>query len=369
MIRNAIFGLSILSILSQRNNLKRWALFLISTSILSFGYLFSSSIDLILIMMLIFSISSIDFKSFNLMIKAGIFGVLIGISLVFLFCGLRLIPDNIQIRLGVVRRSFGFNAPILFPGLMYAISSSILLLKRNSITWRLILLTALLNGVPMLVSNGRSYFVMYIISLVLIIFINKDNRLISRRAKCWIMFFITFLSVSFGAFFSVYLTTNYDYKNILVRTINNYLTGRLMWWNMYWETYELRPFGQDFLSGEAASNFGLNSNMVLDNLYLQLLLRHGYIISIMVGFIFFMMLYRLVKNNDLVSIILWFSWTISFFVGATAMYLNRNFMILQLVILLSQKPLYQKEDESSTKIMETESFLDNGGFGHEQTKK
>lgn len=337
-----VIGFACFFILTKKNTFKNWISIFIILCLLVIGFLNSGYFDAIFIFLIFISLDESNYLD---IVRTCFFGILFGIAFVLLLYFLNYIPDKVQIRLGNIRHSFGFLIPIMLPGITYSGSICFLLLKKDKVDIKKILIIVLANLLPFIYCDGRTYFIQIVLLSICFISEIVCKKLGFKTVKFW--YFLALLALISGLLFSLYFAMNYSASNLTMSKINALMTGRLSWWKLYWDTYEVFPFGQEILrinASEASSGGFLNSSMmILDNTYISLLLENGWIIFL----IFMICLVKLLKvlmiRNDTISLILWLSWITTFMSGNNALFLNRNILLLQFCFLL----LHLKEVEHS----------------------
>jgi len=348
IIRNVIvqlvFLLSIAMIIQKKMSAKSWALFSAVSLIILLSSYFSGETSFINI---ILYCAAVNKEDENKVIKSLLIGTLFAVSLVLLMNFFGLIPNYIQIS-GEhrIRNSLGFNQPVLLPGFILNIGIAYIFLNRKNIT----LLKILYLLIPALTINysadgrGSTFAVVTICIFSYLVTkyrLNENEKIISR---------IVFFSKSVYLFlfaFSIYSAHNFMNSGWL-QILNRILTGRISLFSEYWQMYNITIFGQEMIrvTQFAARGTDLRA-IVLDNAYLSMLLGHGLIMTFLITILIFKLLNILKERKDLISIGIWVTLFITFFIATNSLYFWRNALIFQFVYLFEPKANFQKKKEMS----------------------
>ena len=258
------------------------------------------------------------------LIKSAIIGYICSISFILFFYMLGFLPDNVQIRLDVVRHSFGFNLPIHLPSVIFSIISAVIFYFREKINIFLLLILSIPMFIVNEFSDGRTYLLVFMCIFAALLLIKVVNS--PKYSK--FLFFVAICNYIGGLFFSIYSAFNFWNIPILLK-INEILTGRIWWWAKYIKNYTISLLPQSIIRGSENG-----TTWILDNGYLTLLLENGLLIFIGFTLVLFVTLKKLMKEEDCVSLILWNAWLLTFISGNNGLMVSKNILLLQIGSLL-----------------------------------
>lgn len=330
-----IIILSIYFIVIGKTKLKDWVI-LFSLLLLAFTTYYSSrNIDFSFFLLVVLGMRNKDIYK---VIKSVYIGMLLGIIFVLFMYLIGLSPDIVQIRLGRVRHSLGFSLPIILPALYYSLVSAFILLKKNKLKSKHILIIVLFSIIIMLMCDGRAPMLLTLLTVFTVYF--TTNTSISTKKLSNIFFWISVICLIFAISMSLYFVFYYDSNNIYHFKINEQLTGRAYWWNLYQSTYDINLFGQNILRVGGASindsSVFLNSNlMILDNGYLSIIFEYGVVTFIIFIILLTVNLKILKVKKDYISLIVWLGWIMYGIVSNQIYFIDRNFALFQFVYVLS----------------------------------
>lgn len=261
-----------------------------------------------------------DRTDLNRLLKSAILGYICSISLILIFFMMGLLPDNIQVRLDVVRHSLGFNLPIHLPAAVFSMTSAIIFYFRNTVNTYLLLALSIPMFIVNEFSDGRTYLLVFI-CIFIAVFLKK---FINNIKYSNFLFFVAIVNYIGGVFFSLYSAYNFWNSTALLK-LNEILTGRVWWWAKYIENYSIKLFPQTIIRGNEDGTM-----WILDNAYLTLILENGLLIFISFTILLFLNLRKLRKENDCISLILWNAWFLTFISGNNGLMVSKNVLLLQI---------------------------------------
>lgn len=252
--------------------------------------------------------NNVDIRSIiKTLFSAQVFAFILIIG--FYFFGL---IDNYQLlrdSTNQIRNSMGFNHPntaslkALQICLMYVyLSKDNLRLKHCAI-----ILMFSLFVYQFTYSNTSFYLTLLLISMLLFYIIsNKKIKLLSN-ASHRVIRLLKYISLLCGCF-SLYMTLNYENSSLILDIVgsDSTLFSRFNQMFIYFNTYNITLFGQPLYyhgSGNEISD-AVTGMYTLDNAYINLLLGLGIIVFVMFFLLFFRIIYKCIKENNLIPLIL-----------------------------------------------------------------
>jgi|GEM_PF-2975314 len=199
---------------------------------------------------------------------------------------------------GMWRNSLGFWHPNTAGAIFVAVLMGYLTtLKEKSNLW-IILLFGAAFAITHYFSDSMTAFLLTVLlityTLFLKIFMKFKNFLF--KATLWMFNFI----VPFFMIASYALSFFYNENNPIMRRISSLTTGRLGFGHVFVREYPITLLGQSltFRSGnEVGSNVTAETFRVLDNGYLNVLLTQGLIYTVIILFIFMLIVNRMFKEG------------------------------------------------------------------------
>lgn len=118
-----------------------------------------------------------------------------------------------------------------------------------------------------------------------------------------------------------------------------FFTGRLKWFAIAWREYPINLFGNNV----SYNINGPENGIILDNVFLTILLRHGILIFLMCVIIIGKLLKHLKNNKEVVVLSIWFVIFINSAVSASWMPIWKSIVLLQIAQMIAEKCKPQKE--------------------------
>lgn len=189
---------------------------------------------------------------------------------------LRILPDIVSIRSGVIRSSLGFSHPNT-PGMfLFSILILVSILIDNKVTKAVILSFFIILGVTIFsYTNSRSS----ILILGSVLLVNVGNSFFSKF-KLYIFNFKYFIPIIFTSFtlISYIASILYGKGNLFVKNLDTFLTGRISLGYKFIREYGFSIFGQNISYGFWTEGTVFSKYRFLDNVYLKVLLNYGVVI-------------------------------------------------------------------------------------------
>lgn len=324
------FGMCI--IVFSRKTLNAWVMVSIYLSVSMITFLMSKNMDFFFSIFIVLVMAHLNIDAIY---KSFFQGMILGIIFVLLLFMLGVLPDIIQIRLGAVRHSFGFSLPVILPALFFSSICAFLYLYRNSYTWKLLLAIFVLQIPIYYYCDGRGSFILSCIVLLgaMIIRYLYNDRIND------ILVAASIISLFVILFFSIYLAKYYDAGNTHLYDLNQQLTGRPQWWNLYWNTYNPKLFGQVVarVGGAAAIENSSLDMMILDNGYLSILLEYGIFALVIFLSLIVFGLVSLWKKKDTIGLLILMVWIFYGLVSNQIYFIDRNVGLVLTASFLSSR--------------------------------
>lgn len=229
----------------------------------------------------------------DIVLLLSIVTLLVGtlLSIVFNFGG------DISIRNGFLRYSFGLQHPNLVGSLLFTVALCICLKFSKSRLFLSVLSCVLISLFIYIFTNSRtssSLTFLFVPCIVVYRFIlsSKVNckHLINLRIILFCVAVLFFIA-------SFVVMTIYNSSNHYFDVINNNLSGRLYYLNYYWRNYPPQFFPQNLNNVATVNCFDGNTwiseGLILDNAYLMIIFRYGYIV---IPFIIFLCLASIILS-------------------------------------------------------------------------
>lgn len=324
--------LFLISFLLVRHPVKVWINFIAFLLIIGCVTVFSREFNLLIYVFMIFGIQKESIKSF---IIAGYYALIFSCILVCILYFTGVLPNTTVYRLGELRNTLGFNLPVTLPSFLFSITSIFVYLNYNKISILNILPLLLINSIVFIYTNGRTGFFFSIVLLIGPLFL----RLLNNKYGLRILFYLNLYGLLIANAVSIFAAIFFTNSNGILSSIDKILTGRIYWWNLYWNTYSINLFGQQILriSSEARLKDSFSQIMILDNTYLSILIEYG----VLLYFIIIFLLIKLFSNlRDLKhSSLLWILF-VNILIGVSGnslLYLETNVFLLIFVFLVDSR--------------------------------
>lgn len=322
----------------SNKTIKAWIITVICLLVLIVVLIKSNNVDFPFSIFIVLVAAQFDKKKIY---KAFFRGMAIGMLFVLFLYVIGIVPDVVQIRLGIVRHSFGFSLPLILPALYFSLVCAYLFAYQDKVTWKSLMIIFFVQIPIYIYCDGRAPLILTSLGLLGVIVIKYANK---RKLRD-VFLVLGVISLVLALLISFYFAKYYNGSSVQLYNLNQQLTGRLEWWNLYWTEYSPKLFGQILTrTGGAAvlSNSSLNA-MILDNGYLSIFLEYGvasfamFITLVAVGLI------ELWKKNELIGMMLWILWICYGVVSNQIYFVDRNIGLILLVSFFSIRVIRRKE--------------------------
>lgn len=312
--------------------LKKLILLILTFIIFLISSLVSSDWNTLLVLSVIIAGANIQFKKF--VVSASI-GILSSIFVVLTFISLKLIPNVQTFRSdGSVRNGLGFIQPVVLPNLI-----TFLLIFLGYLFYKKIGLWYIFTLIPAYIvyifCDSRGAFFRGVLIVIVFTFSKKIKW---TKKKIDLLYQTNILLMIFGILGTFYLAINYNSGNTVMNKISQFMTGRPFWWNRFWELYDSKLFGQELIrvSSSAVRDGNSESMMILDNAYLSLWLESGVLVFCILIFMIYKTLGALKKDNDYLSLAIWFSFLLFSITANSGLKIDSNIFLLQIGLIYKE---------------------------------
>ena len=213
--------------------------------------------------------------------------------------------------------TLGFKNPNTLSILLFSLVAIYTYNNYEKMGFKEIVFTLLICIFVFVIFQSRS-FIIVTVGLFLLEIIDKYLIKLSSLNKIWFFRILTLLMPMIITYISYFLSVNWNRYDLL-RKINLLFSWRFWLWSKYTTAYKITPFGL---------NFDWETNGTLDNGYLVLLFRYGWVIWILYILIFTYTFYKAYKNDNSKLILLLIAYYIYFFTESYPMMVNANVPIL-----------------------------------------
>lgn len=322
-----------LKFLLIRHSIRVWINFVFFITVVSLVTYFSREFNLVVYVLIIFGMKKESLKSF---ICVAYYALISSCTFVVMLYFLGILPDVVVYRLGEARSAMGFNLPVTLPSFIFSISSIFVYLNFKKISIINITPLLLINVFIFYYTNGRTG----IIFSILILIGSLIFKCLGKSFSSKILLYLNLLGLFFVNAISILTANLYSNGNFILMAIDKILTGRIYWWNLYWNTYDITLFGQQILriSSEARLKDSFSQIMILDNTYLSILIEYGFVFYIIIILCLIKLLFRLNKTKDIKLLWILFVNILIGISGNSLLFLETNvFIIIFSIIVESRK--------------------------------
>lgn len=236
-----------------------------------------------------------------------------------------------------MRNSLGFTLPVILAGLYFALLCAYVLTKKGKVTLpTTVFLLLLLIPIDAL-TDGRAGSSLTIALLVATFILNRLR--VSDRKKFNICKVAAILSFVAATAISVFFAMYFDSRVPAHAAFNMSLTGRLRWWNLFYQNYGFSFLGQQVVRvGSAAVRDSIyldRADMaILDNSILSILIEFGIVAFVVFALLFFALIKELQKSNDYTSLLIWTLFIVFGIVSNHLIHIQRNILLIQFSLIL-----------------------------------
>lgn len=331
--------LAFVNIFTMKAKLKVWFSCLLIGSILMLSAYNSQNTSLFNVFILIMVFKNYDFDK---TIKVLLISTLVPTFTVLLSFYMGILPDVIRYRQsGLPRQSLGFSHNLYLGNFFFAMSMQIIYLYKDKIKTVHTIILIIIELPIFLLTDGRTVFNLMIVQAILIFIyqhVSRDKKNFNRLFS-WMYGILAFFSIIFTSILSIWFASNYNGNGVLYR-LNGLLSGRPELWNHGWRNYNPQLMGQavnevssiDILTSSRQLNY-----FVIDNAYLQLILRFGIITFIMYVLFFVVLIIFLVKHENVIVLSQVIVFGIYGFISNGPLYFYRNYFLLFGILLFNSR--------------------------------
>lgn len=300
MRRLLIFLLGILSLVLLSHTLKQYVFFIIGIGITGYSFIIKhASIEYLIIVIIIFSLSTIDPKT---ILKFSIIFIFLNLLVLVICSKIGWIPNLLFYRDGTLRQSLGTIYPLAFAAYIFFLCGGYVAINQGKDKILLQIFVLILASTFLFKVNGArndSILTLLMIGSVLSVYIPKRfNKFIST---------ISAVTVFFLSVLSIFITIILPYTTNLYNSLNIIFNGRLQFQYMVFNYYRPHILGQLIPEiGLGGSQAPVLNYFYIDNSYTKLLFMAGIAFTVLMYYILITLVRRLIKKDmyKLVYIIL-----------------------------------------------------------------
>ncbi len=244
-----------------------------------------------------------------------------------------------------LRNSCGFVYPTVFASVILYFCLFLWIKKKKCSDWLMIIPGLLSFYVSYFVASSRTSALCSLVFTVLIVIYNlckllpQDNHVIKVIQKLFV--FVLYLSFVIFAIITLVTSLMYFYQMPIANQIDALMSNRVSLAVRGAEKYGILPFGSNFeLIGGSASWAQYN---FIDNSYALMVIRYGWVYFIMVAYLWFMTMRKVVKSGNYKMAIV--MGIIAFHCLSEQYYTEINFNLF--LVLPFAKFMNKKDDEVS----------------------
>lgn len=316
---------------------KHFFLFIFIGSLLAVSYIKSGSTTLLISYILIISAKDIDFTK---LLKVFI-SVLSVSSIFIILLSQANIIENLQIirqDTGDLRYALGFGHPNTLGLVVLLVCMSWMYIRFDNLNFIDYISWALLALLIDQVVDSRTSLYMILLLLFLTIIFKMFGNVIMKFNISKLLLILMFPLFSL---LSIWFTVQYDRTNPLFVLINQLVSGRIRLANYFYNEYGFSLFGQKItLIGTIESLYIPGASpQLLDNVYLQLIIRFGFISLLIFCGCYIFLINKCIKEKNIALIICIILMAIY---GLTEVYPINVIYNFTLIAILSTTNLKQK---------------------------
>ena len=208
-----------------------------------------------------------------------------------------------------IRNSIGFNHPNTAALKAFQLCMMYIYLMKSKLRlWHCVIIFLFGTIVYKYTNSNTSFYLTLLLTSLLILYLISKGKIgILSSATSRVIRVLKYISV-FSVGFSLYMTLNYQNSSELIGMFKSESTliSRFSQMYNYFKTYNITLFGQELYyhgSGNVISD-STTGLYTLDNSYIYLLLGLGIIIFILYFVLYIYAIYKSLKENDLIVLIL-----------------------------------------------------------------
>lgn len=230
---------------------------------------------------------------------------IITVAVVVFSSYLGLIDNVVMYKAGRVREFLGFRYALYLPGILLNVTAMWVYLRKDKIDLIGTAFWGLVNWYVYYMTESRISFVIAEALLVVALLMKWLPKVVEKLRPLWAVLIPSFL-VCGGA--SVVLTILYDWSIPWMRKINGILEGRLNLGQYSMREYGVTLFGQQIeWVGNGLDSTGNSVEAMydyVDNLYVKVLVRYGFVFAIAMAVFTTWAMYRLWKRREYLILII-----------------------------------------------------------------
>lgn len=266
----------------NRREIKKFIIECLLLLLAGISYIFSGNAMIVEWLLFIFVSEDILEKEKMLKYTCIVKMLILIVAVVLYFAGIT--ESVVYYRDGKERRTLGFASPNTLGIIIFSIMVDYIYLRRNKINWRDYLGIVLIGLLIMKFTNSRSIFISSSLLVLMIIFYKLTER---KNIKFKIDYLMPILTIA--SFICMLL---YIQNNPIIIKINEIISNRIYIASEYYKTYSIKFWGNKIKKYE----YWIGYDQTIDNVYLNLIIIHGILMTIIVNIIGVIKLKRVRKK-------------------------------------------------------------------------
>lgn len=224
--------------------------------------------------------------------------VLSTISAIFVVVSFKLgiITQYVMYRGGTPRFSLGFYHPNTVGVVFFMLIAEYFYIKRDNLKLIDFVLSTALAMLMYRITDSRTTLIVILFLIISIFFV----RFLSLKRGKKFLYFCLLLPILFPVL-SIWAVQNYQSNNFVYK-INQILSGRIYYGNLFINTYGIHMFGDQNVkiigTKQVMESYGAVKGMILDNSYLLTLVDNGVFILILLTSLYLYLMFRVLKNEN-----------------------------------------------------------------------
>lgn len=298
-------------------------------------------ISLILLLLLLYSSKNVDFEK---IVKIDCCLKLSYVLIMFLLFFMGIATDNLAYHNNIIRHSLGFSHANQLGIIISTIAIEYLYIHKGKINLFFILYLFFAFYILLVVTDSRASLLL-LLMVCLGVLLQKFNFKKQFNYRVFSGFVdYSFVIMTLVTFLLVILYSN---NTLIGIKLNSILSSRLFFAKSFLTHYKIGLFGNPliFTGNDAVRTYGYY-NQILDNTFLYILLRFGFLAYCMFGYLFYK-IFKIAKNNgNLLLVWILFSFVIYGMLEKYTYIVFYNVFLLYFSFILFEKELVREGDKN-----------------------
>lgn len=355
MVNISLLVFSIQVLFINRYTLKQWIVLIITFLIISFSSFVANDQVLLSSFIVAFAFKNFSYKK---LVSISFYSTLIAFIIVVVLSSMSIINPNLIYRgAGVIRTAFGFLHPNIAGAIYLSLIVRLLEIKKSNMSFLWLLLIGLFSTYFFTKTDSKTTIVMLVVTAL---FFFAHTMFKDKKGYDSIIFFIGTITTPMMFLSSLLLAVNYPTSQFSIK-INDLLTGRIYYIKQFLDKYGISLIGQEInLLSWADSKTVIGSvPMILDNSYMQLLIKFGFIPSLLYLIIITAIIWKLYKTDNIFQIIVIIVFQLFGFSQSQMLQVSINYSILLVSLILNNKKVENLNEKNFFKSNISRSISNN----------